>query len=423
MRLENPIELEFFEIALLGLPLAAIGVIYMVLFSKLLLPPNTTKRKYIPVVSAFYDVPGSSKYVGQILGQTDISDIPGVVLVRIATPNTIETGVGVETTHFLLPAKTMTLEEGDILYFVGVPECIENIHDLRPNTTKVLTNIALFECQTSKNTVSDQLTLVDFMDRFGCRIVRVNRSGKIVDMSEINNIEPDDILTVEAEYSFLQYARLGIFESINEVLPIVRKSQSKSARILYPIIVLTLFVAMIVLAVTNVTTLFSSAGAIICIFILIRIVNWDQSVRSVNANIIVLIACSFSLSLSLSKTTVSSRLASMLGIFNTGTYTLLLGIYLITNLLSAVISNVAAASIMFPIVVMVTEKTGLNLKAALYTLMISASYAFITPIGYQTNLMVQEEGEYSWLDFVKFGGPLTVIYIVVTPAIAMGIWR
>ncbi len=66
--------------------------------------------------------------------------------------------------------------------------------------------------------------------------------------------------------------------------------------------------------------------------------------------------------------------------------------------------------------------TVLSLKASLYILMISASFAFMTPIGYQTNLMVEAAGGYTWFDFFRFGGPLTLICALVAPGIAMGAW-
>ncbi len=99
-----------------------------------------------------------------------------------------------------------------------------------------------------------------------------------------------------------------------------------------------------------------------------------------------------------------------------------MGIFLATTLLTNVISNAAAASVMYPIVVSMVDETGLSLKAALFTLMCAASYAFLTPIGYQTNLFVQRAGGYTWGNFFYFGGPLTVICLLVTPLISMFAW-
>ncbi len=243
-------------------------------------------------------------------------------------------------------------------------------------------------------------------------------------MIMVTDIKPDDIVIVESGYVFLHYMRFLYFQSITETLPLKQKAIAHWLKLLHPWIVTVLFITMIVLTITNISSLFASAGVVICVFIAIQLLNWTEAITSINADIIILIASSFSLSVALTKTTVSQRIAGILIGFNSGgVYGQLLGIYLITNLLSAVLSNVAAASIMFPIVIDIANTTGLNIKAALYTLMIASSYAFLTPIGYQTNLMVQDEGGYTWGDFLKFGAPLTIICLLLTPGLAMGIWK
>ena len=170
--------------------------------------------------------------------------------------------------------------------------------------------------------------------------------------------------------------------------------------------------------------LFAFAGVVSIVAVCIRVITWKQALESIQGSLLVLIACSFALSVALSRTGVAANISRGLSFIfkGGGAYTQLMGVFLATGLLTNVISNAAAASVMYPIVISLCEETGLSVKAALFTLMIAASFAFITPIGYQTNLFVQKAGGYSWGDFFYFGGPLTLICLLVTPLIAMFAW-
>jgi len=116
-------------------------------------------------------------------------------------------------------------------------------------------------------------------------------------------------------------------------------------------------------------------------------------------------------------TGAAAQLANFIvDVFDFSTVGLLFGIYLSTALLTSIITNNAAVALMFPIVA--DPKNGLiatqclNPYAALYTMMIAASAAFATPIGYQMNLMVHGPGGYKFTDWVKFGLPMQGVLCV-----------
>ena len=97
-----------------------------------------------------------------------------------------------------------------------------------------------------------------------------------------------------------------------------------------------------------------------------------------------------------------------------GKYGILFGIFLITSILGAYITGKAAVAIIFPIAVSMSINLGLDPKPFILTVAYAAAANFITPIGYQTNLMIYGPGGYSFRDFFKLGFPLTVIYMIVT---------
>ena len=97
-----------------------------------------------------------------------------------------------------------------------------------------------------------------------------------------------------------------------------------------------------------------------------------------------------------------------------GSLALLFAIYAVAIAIGAVISNNAVVVLMFPIVVRMSEASGVPWRAALYTLTMAASASFSTPVSYQTNLMVSRDADYAFADFVRFGLPLQLVCMLAT---------
>ena len=102
-------------------------------------------------------------------------------------------------------------------------------------------------------------------------------------------------------------------------------------------------------------------------------------------------------------------------------YGVLLGLYLVTALATELVSNQAAVTLMLPLGVAISQGVGVSAGAAMAVITFAASHSFLTPIGYQTNTMVYALGNYSFLDFLRLGLPLTLALSLVTPALALGL--
>ena len=141
--------------------------------------------------------------------------------------------------------------------------------------------------------------------------------------------------------------------------------------------------------------------------------------KSVDYNLLLIMALSLALGIAMIKTGIAELFASIIiSIFMPfGEVSLLLGIYLITTILAAYITNKAAVALIFPI--SLTMASNLNLPPTPFVLIVAFASAanFMTPIGYQTNLMVYGPGGYSFKDFMRIGLPLTIIYMIVTVTI------
>ncbi|MFM8604200.1 MAG: SLC13 family permease [Cyanobium sp.] len=113
------------------------------------------------------------------------------------------------------------------------------------------------------------------------------------------------------------------------------------------------------------------------------------------------------------------RLAAQVGSWPP--YGLLIGLYLLTALLTEVVSNQAAVTLMLPLGLAISQGQGVSAQAALGVMTLAASHSFLTPIGYQTNTMVYALGGYSFLDFLRLGLPLTLALSLLTPAVALAL--
>ena len=136
------------------------------------------------------------------------------------------------------------------------------------------------------------------------------------------------------------------------------------------------------------------------------------------------IACAFAIS----KAMVNSGLADMIANFiielsySHGPYVLLAILYIITNIITEVITNNAAAALSFPLALSISHQLGVDPKPFFMVICIAASAGFTTPIGYQTNLIVQGIGNYKFTDFVRVGLPLNIIVFLISIFLIPQIW-
>jgi len=175
----------------------------------------------------------------------------------------------------------------------------------------------------------------------------------------------------------------------------------------------------IFLAAIKLVPLFLGLLIVLGMINLLKVVNAKDLPKNIDYNLGVIIALSLALGTAMIKTGVAGMIANfVISVFLPfGRVSLLFGIYLITSLLAAYITNKAAVAILFPISLTAAKNLGLDPTPFALVVSFAAAANFITPIGYQTNLMVYGPGGYNFKDFFKIGLPLTIIYMFVTVAI------
>jgi di/tricarboxylate transporter len=153
-----------------------------------------------------------------------------------------------------------------------------------------------------------------------------------------------------------------------------------------------------------------------------------QDVRScVSWNLLILIASSFSYGIAMEQTGVATLAGeAIVSIFGTEPHMLIAGIFLATMLVTEVVTNNAAALILYPIALETLNLAGLNsvsaAKAIAVTVIIGANSSFLTPIGYQTNTIVYGPGGYRFLDYTRVGLPLSVLVLVIVTFLVPQLW-
>jgi di/tricarboxylate transporter len=172
-----------------------------------------------------------------------------------------------------------------------------------------------------------------------------------------------------------------------------------------------------------VVSLFISLITLLIVLALLDVVSPKDIGKSIDFNLVLVIA----LSLALGAAMVKSGLADVISqntfemLTPLGIVGVMAGIFILTNLLGAIITNKAAVVLVFPIALTLAMNLQLNPKPFILLVAFAGAASFITPIGYQTNLMVYGPGNYSFKDFLRVGLPITLLYLIV--AIGGLIWQ
>jgi di/tricarboxylate transporter len=145
--------------------------------------------------------------------------------------------------------------------------------------------------------------------------------------------------------------------------------------------------------------------------------------RSIEYPVLVGIAASFALGFALADSGAADLLAGWIGSIARGDpFWALVVLYVSTVVVTELITNNAAGVLMFPIAMAVAQDGNVSFLPYVVCVMVGASAGFITPIGYQTNLMVYGPGGYRWMDYVRFGTPLSVLVGIATVLIVPRVW-
>jgi di/tricarboxylate transporter len=190
----------------------------------------------------------------------------------------------------------------------------------------------------------------------------------------------------------------------------VKSEKSKNRRL-----VGILSVIVLIMGVVGLLPLFHACLVILSALVFLGVLNLAEIRRELDLSLLLILVCSLALGVGLEKSGTADTIAYLLVTFSErfGAVAVLASLFLVTIFLTALITNAAAVSIVFPVAMSVAEQLELPYTPFFVAIAFAASGDFMTPIGYQTNLMVYGPGGYTFRDFLRVGSPLTLMYVIL----------
>lgn len=407
--------LDMFDFAWVGVPMMAIGTVYLLFVSKRLLPDkkdvlgefSANSRKYI--VEAI--VKPNSELIGKSIEEADLRNLKGLYLFQINRRGIKISAVSHE----------FKLEEGDGLLFAGDTETIADL--VLPKSGLTLPAVGMLthkkHIEVVEIVISHNSTLItktvkeaNFRGQFDAAVIGIHRNGERVS-GKIGSVKlrAGDVLLLLGDDDFVSRTqRVQDFYFISKVKEF-RKQEAYKIGILLGGTVLA-----VILSALKIVPLFMTLIVMIIVVLALKIMNPKDIATMIDFNLALIISLSLAFGTAMIKSGLAEIIADLLiSVFlPLGKVGVLFGIYLITSVLAAYITNKAAVAIIFPIALTMSLNLNLNPEPFVLIVAFAAAANFMTPIGYQTNLMVYGPGGYSFKDFFKIGFPLTMIYMVIT---------
>jgi di/tricarboxylate transporter len=459
---------SYFEYALIGLPLLVSAVLYMVFIGRRLLPSRKADERPIELVEevgqladtfALSDnlyrlrVRHSSRAIGQTLEQAALGRDYGVSVLRVesapASDDSPDKGKEPRLHSALdqleklqereptVPGPDTVIHTQDILLVKGSGEAVYRLmadfnlgvlpiedDDEGLSDALLSSEVGIAEILLTPRSVYIGRTVVQdhFAEKFGVQVLSIRRGDRSLEHPS-QKMAFGDALLVRGKWEDIERLQN---ERRNFVVVGSPEAMSRQVTELTPqsVIAVLALLGMIAMMVSGIVPAVIASLIAALVMVLGGCLSMSQSYRSISWHSVVLIAAMIPMSIALEVTGGAEFLAD--GLVNTfgaiGPLALMAAVFVLTTAFSQVINNTATAVLVAPIVL----RAALDLDVSPYPLLmavaVSASTAFLTPIGTTTNLMVMTPGDYRFNDYVKVGFPLILIFLVVSLLLIPLIW-
>ncbi|MEW4487144.1 SLC13 family permease [Thalassoglobus sp. JC818] len=418
--------LSLFEPGLIGLPCCLVGLTYILLTSKILLPD----RK--PASMQFDDpreytiemlVESTSPLVGKTIEDAGLRHLPGMFLMEIDREGHILPAVG----------PNERIVAGDRLVFVGVVESVvdlQKLPGLTPATNQVFkldsprSERCLIEAVASDSCPVVNMTIREarFRTRYNAVVIAVSRNGqrlrgKIGDIT----LHAGDTLLLEAHTTFVDVQR-----NSRDFYLVSRVANSTPLRREKAWIAQLVLIGLVLLNTVFQWEILPSALLAAVILILTGCVKPAEARASIDWSVLITIAAGIGIgeAMKAEHSGAGPFVAEYLTGFANGEPIIALAIiYGITMVFTNLITAKAAATLLFPVAISTAGSLDANAMPFVVAVMIAAAASFATPVGYQTNLMVQGPGGYRYADYLRFGGPLSLLLWLVSVLVIPFWWN
>ncbi|MCK6618187.1 MAG: SLC13 family permease [Cyclobacteriaceae bacterium] len=402
--------LEYHDFLFLGIIVTLAGIAYLYFIGYRLLPDHASKlntvRQNLKEYLVEAEVPPGSSLIGKSVKDAGLRNLKDLFLVEIIRHDEVISPVSPEE----------VLEAGDSLYFSGNTQSIYNLIQ-HNNGLRIAQDAPVEQFNFVEAVIPASSTLIgmrikdsDFRKKFNASIVAIHRDGKRVSgrIGERQLAGGDFLLLLSGNHKHAEWQEKDVF-----FVSVPRKVEAGRSALRAGVGIGS--VLLLVAGIAGLLPLFTSCLIILTAMILFKILNLEQITRNLDFNLLMVLVCSLAIGVALEKSGAARVVATGLievskSLGNEGALTAL---FLITTLVTALVTNPAAVSIMFPIAMELSEQLQVSSTPFFVAIAFAASGDFMTPIGYQTNLMVYGPGGYSFKDFTRVGAPLTVLYSII----------
>lgn len=419
-------EFSLFEISLPALCLAAIGVTYIIIFGKYLLPKHDidiaqedeqNRKQYTSEII----VSAKSNLIGKKISEHNINnnefELIDIIRANMSFRN-----------HYLISKDKLYEKEikaGDKLIIKSETEEMLTLKDALHesegfeyfNTKK----ISLVECIVNPESrlIGVFASKTKLRRLYGCYLLAVHRKNQNLkqDFDKIV-IEEGDLLLIEGNAADIE--RMMFEESIQATNQLLSKKVRKSRGIIS-----VLALAFVIIGSSLRIMPLAGLAAVAASFVIFtNCISLNKAIKSIEWNIIVLILAMLTLSIAMQNSGILNSIVSFISPYfdANNPMRLLVFIYVMAWIMTELMSNNAVALLMTPIAISLSTSLGFDPRPFTVAIMFASSASFSTPVGYQTNTFVHAVGNYKFTDFMKFGIPLNIMLLFASCYLIPKFW-
>ena len=419
---------SLFTLSVVGIPVTVVGLIFLFTIGKRLLPDHKGFSQQVKEDAKEYiaemNVGPNYPFLDQSVATAGLNNLDGLYLIEI-----------IRNSGRVSPVRNSTIiQVGDRLIFAGKITTMAELQKMTGLALRTGTNLELDDLKNGSThlieavishrsgLLSKSIKQSQFRARFDAGVIAIHRNNERI-QSKVSDIllKPGDTLLLLAGADFVEkYERSNDFYVVSrlETPGVLNRFSWKSW---FSIILLAL---MILFVSIGLFSMLEAMALAVILLLITKIVNAEEIMKDMQYDVLLIIASSLGIGAAMTKTGLADTIAS--GLITVGEPFGIIGIviifYALTNIFTEFITNSAAAVLMLPIGLELAHTLYLDPMGFAILVTIAASASFMTPIGYQTNLIVYGPGGYTFFDYVRIGTPLSLLVMVTAITVIYTIW-
>lgn len=421
---------SMFELTPVGIVTVAVGMAYMLLIGRKLLPrrggeDSLTEQYHIREYISELIVLPESRLVGKTLGEANLNlelDLTVIGIIR-------DDAAISPTPKERIQRRDLLIVEGTLTDILRVKEeaGLEIKPDFKLNDNVLETNeTELFEVMVMRDSslVGQTLKSINFRQTYDLTVLAVNRHGEtfVKKLSEVY-LRFGDVLLVQGNRRTIQpYVTDGELLLLEDVSASGMRTDKRKWAIAAFVLFLSLSLSKVVIGIDVPLAIAVLLGVLL--LLATNTIRYSELYSLIDFRLLVLIACMISFGTAMEKTGADVYLASLIKTYfgDYGPTAVLAGFFLLTVFLTQPMSNQAAALVVIPVAIQTATILGLNPRTFAVAVTYAASFSFITPLE-PACVLVYTPGRYRFMDFVKVGAILTIVVFIVSIILVPIFWK